>query len=380
MKFIHTADWHIGKLFYGEYLTEEQEWILKNRFLPLVDDEKPDVVLLAGDVYDRSVPPSEAVELLDEMIYEIVGRRKIPFIVISGNHDSSQRLSFGGRLMESGGLFMVGDIKRSVKPIVLEDEWGAVVFAPIPYAEPGTVRTVMKDETVKTHEEAVLSLSNYLLSKIDKNIRKIAITHEFVAGGSTSDSERPLSIGGTDLIRAEIFKPYNYTALGHLHSPQRAGFDNVRYSGSLLKYSFSEVTQKKGVIVGELSKDGEVKTKFVPLKPRRDVRIISGLFEDLMKNESLFTDDFLQIELTNDGPVIDAMARLRTHFPYVMALQTKKRVQTGEGARNFDFKKRVNPIDMMKTFVDEFRDEPMNKTEAEYMQKIFEELKGGEFD
>lgn len=380
MKFIHTADWHIGKLFYGEYLTEEQEWILKNRFLPLVDDEKPDVVLLAGDVYDRSVPPLEAVELLDEMIYEIVGRRKIPFIVISGNHDSSQRLSFGGRLMESGGLFMVGDIKRSVKPIVLEDEWGAVVFAPIPYAEPGTVRTVMEDETVKTHEEAVLSLSNYLLSKIDKNIRKIAITHEFVAGGSTSDSERPLSIGGTDLIHAEIFKPYNYTALGHLHSPQRAGFDNVRYSGSLLKYSFSEVTQKKGVIVGELSKDGEVKTKFVPLKPRRDVRIITGLFEDLMKNESLFTDDFLQIELTNDGPVIDAMARLRTHFPYVMALQTKKRVQTGEGARNFDFKKRVNPIDMMKTFVDEFRDEPMNKTEAEYMQKIFEELKGGEFD
>ena len=380
MKFIHTADWHIGKLFYGEYLTEEQEWILKNRFLPLVDDEKPDVVLLAGDVYDRSVPPSEAVELLDEMIYEIVGRRKIPFIVISGNHDSSQRLSFGGRLMESGGLFMVGDIKRSVKPIVLEDEWGAVAFAPIPYAEPGTVRTVMKDETVKTHEEAVLSLSNYLLSNIDKNIRKIAITHEFVAGGSTSDSERPLSIGGTDLIRAEIFKLYNYTALGHLHSPQRAGFDNVRYSGSLLKYSFSEVTQKKGVIVGELSKDGEVKTKFVPLKPRRDVRIITGLFEDLMKNESLFTDDFLQIELTNDGPVIDAMARLRTHFPYVMALQTKKRVQTGEGARNFDFKKRVNPIDMMKTFVDEFRDEPMNKTEAEYMQKIFEELKGGEFD
>ena len=151
MKFIHTADWHIGKLFYGEYLTEEQEWILKNRFLPLVDDEKPDVVLLAGDVYDRSVPPSEAVELLDEMIYEIVGRRKIPFIVISGNHDSSQRLSFGGRLMESGGLFMVGDIKRSVKPIVLEDEWGAVAFAPIPYAELGTVRTVMKDETVKTH-------------------------------------------------------------------------------------------------------------------------------------------------------------------------------------------------------------------------------------
>ena len=147
-----------------------------------------------------------------------------------------------------------------------------------------------------------------------------------------------------------------------------------------MKYSFSEVTQKKGVIVGELSKDGEVKTKFVPLKPRRDVRIITGLFEDLMKNESLFTDDFLQIELTNDGPVIDAMARLRTHFPYVMALQTKKRVQTGEGARNFDFKKRVNPIDMMKTFVDEFRDEPMNKTEAEYMQKIFEELKGGEFD
>lgn len=380
MKFIHTADWHIGKLFYGDYLTDEQEWILKNQFLPLVDEEKPDVILLAGDVYDRSVPPSEAVELLDEMIYEIAQKRKIPFIIISGNHDSAERLSFGGRLMKDGGLFMVGDIKRTVKPIILKDKWGSVAFAPIPYAEPGSVRTIMEEENVRTHEDAVLSLSNFLLSQIDKNMRKIAITHEFVAGGKTSDSERPLSIGGTDLISAEIFKPYNYTALGHLHSPQRAGFDNVRYSGSLLKYSFSEVTQKKGVVVGEIFEDGSVSTKFVPMKPRHDVRIISGKFEEIMKDEKLFTNDFLQIELTNDGPIIDAMARLRTHYPNVMTLVTKKRVHTGEGKRNFDLKKRVSPLDMMTTFVDEFRDESMTKEEKEYMQKIFEELKGENFD
>lgn len=380
MKFIHTADWHIGKLFYGGYLTDEQEWILKNEFLPLVDDEKPDVILLAGDVYDRSVPPSEAVELLDEMIYEIVQKRKIPFIVISGNHDSAERLSFGGRLMKSGGLFMVGDIRRTVKPIILQDKWGAIAFAPIPYAEPGSVRTIMEEENVHTHEEAVLSLSNYLLGQIDKKMRKIAITHEYIAGGTPSDSERPLSIGGTDLVRAEIFKPYNYTALGHLHSPQRAGFDNVRYSGSLLKYSFSEVTQKKGVVVGEIFEDGKVTTKLVELKPRHDVRIIKGKFEEIMKDEKLFTNDFLQIELTNDAPIIDAMARLRTHYPNVMALQTKKRVHSDEGKRNFDFKKRVNPIDMMKTFVEEFRESAMTEEETKYMQKIFEEMKEGEFD
>lgn len=222
MKFIHTADWHLGKLFYGEYLTEEQEWLLKNQFLPLVDEEKPDVILLAGDVYDRSVPPAEAVELFDEMISEITGKRKIPFIVISGNHDSAERLSFASRILRGTGLFLCGDLYHTLEPVILKDDDGEVAFAPLPYAEPGKVREALSTD-VHTHEETERALSDFLLRQMGHAARKIAIAHEFVAGGSASDSERPLSIGGTDLISADIFAPYNYTALGHLHGPQQAG-------------------------------------------------------------------------------------------------------------------------------------------------------------
>lgn len=195
MKFIHTADWHLGKLFYGEYLTEEQEWILKNRFLPLIDEEKPDVILLAGDVYDRSVPPAEAVELFDEMISEITGKRKIPFIVISGNHDSAERLSFASRILRGTGLFLCGDLYHTLEPVVLKDNDGEVAFAPLPYAEPGKVREALSAD-VHTHEEAERVLSDFLLRQMGHAARKVAIAHEFVAGGSASDSERPLSIGG----------------------------------------------------------------------------------------------------------------------------------------------------------------------------------------
>ena len=165
MKFIHTADWHLGKLFYGEYLTEEQEWILKNQFLPLIDEEKPDVILLAGDVYDRSVPPAEAVELFDEMISEITGKRKIPFIVISGNHDSAERLSFASRILRGTGLFLCGDLYHTLEPVVLKDNDGEVAFAPLPYAEPGKVREALSAD-VHTHEEAERVLSDFLLRQM----------------------------------------------------------------------------------------------------------------------------------------------------------------------------------------------------------------------
>ena len=172
MKFIHTADWHLGKLFYGEYLTEEQEWILKNQFLPLIDEEKPDVILLAGDVYDRSVPPAEAVELFDEMISEITGKRKIPFIVISGNHDSAERLSFASRILRGTGLFLCGDLYHTLEPVVLKDNDGEVAFAPLPYAEPGKVREALSAD-VHTHEEAERVLSDFLLRQMGHAARKV---------------------------------------------------------------------------------------------------------------------------------------------------------------------------------------------------------------
>ncbi len=373
MKFIHTADWHLGKLFYGEYLTENQEWILKNRFLPILDEEKPDAVILAGDVYDRSVPPAEAVMLFDEMISEIVGKRHLPFLVISGNHDSAERISFAGSILKNSGLYIYGDLKRT-EPVILKDEYGEVAFVPLPYAEPGKVREALAVD-VHTHEEAELALSHFLLEKIPHVQRKIAIAHEFVAGGKESDSERPLSIGGTDQIHGYVFDGYDYTALGHLHGPQKAGgSDKIRYSGSLLKYSFSEATQKKGIIVGNIDGNGKVETKFVHMKPLHDVRIIRGTFEELMKAEDPCPDDFLMAELTDERPVIDGMARLRTKYPNMMTIRSLRKISTDSGNRNFNLAKKVDVLDMFRVFYKEFQEKEWTAEEETYMKKIWEEL------
>lgn len=227
MKFIHTADWHLGKLLKEHAMTEDQEWLLMHRFLPLVDEERPDVILLSGDVYDRSYPPEEAVELFDRMTEEIVGKRHTPLIVISGNHDSAERLAVASRLLSHQGLYIFGPLDR-VHPVILEDAWGKVAFVPLPYAEPARVRVMMNQkglsgaEDIHSYEEAEKKLSDILLSALpDPSMRKVALAHVFAAGGTPSESERPLSIGGYDRISDSVFDAYDYAALGHLHRHQR---------------------------------------------------------------------------------------------------------------------------------------------------------------
>lgn len=375
MKFIHTADWHLGKLFYGGYLTEEQEWILKEQFIPLVDEEKPDVILLAGDVYDRSVPPAEAVDLFNEIVYEICDKRKIPMIVISGNHDSAERLSFASHLLRKQGLYICGELGITTSPIVLKDTWGDVIFVPLPYAEPSVIRHYLQCDAIRDHDSAERALSESILATLPQHSRKIAIAHEYVAGGLASDSERPLDIGGTEQIQADIFKDYNYTALGHLHAPQKAGSDVIRYSGSLLKYSFSEVKQKKGIIVGEINGEGQVTTRFIPLKPRHNVRIITGTFAELMQQEDLYNDDFIRADLMDENPVIDAMARLRTRYPHIMALTSRRLTKEDSGERHLDLHKKVSELDMIEIFMEEFRNRKLNDEEKQYIQHILEEIK-----
>ncbi len=375
MKFIHTADWHLGKLFYGRTLTEEQEILLKEQFLPLIDEEKPDAVILAGDVYDRSVPPAEAVELFDEIVTKIAADRQLPFLVISGNHDSAERLSFASSLLCRSGLWMYGELSRTMAPVILSDTWGDVAFAPMPFAEPGKVRVALDDETVRSYEEAERALSAGFLSQIPKRCRKVAIAHAFVSGGSVSDSERPLSVGGSDQIPADVFKEYQYTALGHLHGPQKIGKDTVRYSGSLLKYSFSEAGQKKGADVVVLDGNGQAEVRFVSLSPRHDVRIMEGTFEELMKGKK--SEDFLLARITDPMPVIDCMARLREKFPNVMALESVGRELFDTGRRDIRPGK-VTEQDMFRTFVEETRGSGMTAEETSYMDKLWNELLKGD--
>lgn len=374
MKFIHTADWHLGKLFYGSYLTDEQEWVLKNRFLPLLDEEKPDAVLLAGDVYDRSVPPAEAVALFDEMVSEIVLVRKIPFIVISGNHDSKERLSFGSALLSGTGLYMCGDLVRTVRPIILPDAYGETAFVPLPFAETAEVRQALSLEGLTDRGGALRALSARMLAHVPSRMRRIAVAHDFVTGGAPSDSERPLAIGGAEAVPADIFAPYQYAALGHLHGPQRVGSETIRYSGSLLKYSFGEADQKKGVVVVEMDGSGGVSMAFRPLVPRRDVRVISGTFEELMAREDPAPDDFLLADLLDPGPVIDAMARLRQKYPHMAALRTHLALREDSDMR-VSVHEKVDMMDMLQTFAREFAGRALTAEEADFMNSVRRRMK-----
>lgn len=246
MRILHTADWHLGKLFYGSYLTEEQDYVLKTQLLPLIKDEGIDAVVLSGDVYDRSLPPTEAVALFDEIATKITAELKVPFLVISGNHDSAARLSFASRILSSQGLYIAGELDRMTDPVVLDDKYGPVAFLLAPYAEPAVVRHFLGDDSLRSHEAALCALLSWQQEKIPDGMRTVCAAHAFVAGGLAGDSERPLSIGGSDQVGSDLFTSFSYTALGHLHGPQQITVPTIRYAGSLLKYSFGEARQKRG--------------------------------------------------------------------------------------------------------------------------------------
>lgn len=383
MKFIHTADWHLGKLLKEHSMTEDQEWLLMNRFLPLVDEEKPDVILLAGDVYDRSFPPEEAVELFDRMTEEIVGKRHIPFIVISGNHDSAERLAVASRLLRRQGLYIFGPLDK-VKPVILEDEWGKVAFLPLPYAEPARVRVLLNQrelpgaEEVHSYEDAERKLVEVMtnsLTEEEKKLRRVAIAHAFAANGEGSSSERPLSIGGYDQISDDVFSDFHYTALGHLHRPQKTqrASEAIQYSGSLMRYSFDEVRQKKGVIVGEIGENGEVHTTFCDMLPRYQVRTLEGKFEDLMGEDMEASEDYLQITLTDEMPVIDAMPKLRGKYPHALGVVQDMGFKEDSGERNITVDT-MSDQDIFRAFVKQFRERELSEEEEAYTNGLWEEV------
>ena len=381
MKFIHTADWHLGKLLKEHSMTEDQAWLLENRFLPIVDEEKPDVILLAGDVYDRSFPPEDAVELFDRMTEEIVGKRGIPFIVISGNHDSAERLAVASRLLRSQGLYIFGPLDR-LSPVILKDEWGPVAFLPMPYSEPARVRVMMNKlgmeeaEKVKTYEEAEKILSSRMLSLLpdegegmeeNRPCPRLCSRRHVIGIG------RPLSIGGYDQIPDEVFAPYDYTALGHLHRPQKTKRDSekIQYSGSLMRYSFDEVRQKKGIIVGTIDGEGNVSTTFREMLPLHQVREIQGSFVDIMAKEG--SEDYLQIVLTDSEPVIDAMPKLREKYPNALGVEQDMGYKDDDGERRIRLES-MSDEDIFRAFVSHFREQELTEEEEKLSQEVWEEV------
>lgn len=322
MRFIHTSDWHLGRVFHGIHLTDDQAYVL-DQFISFIRDAKPDAILIAGDIYDRSIPPNEAVQLLDEMLSRILIDYKVPVILIAGNHDSPQRLGFGHRLLYSQGLYIVSQLNDNLKPIAIPDKYGPVYFCPIPYAEPPVVREKLNMAEVHDHDRAMAVLTEYLTSRIPGSIRTVALGHAFVAGGEVSDSERPLSIGGVNTVSANYFRTFNYVALGHLHKAQSAGGEHIRYAGSLMKYSFSEANHKKSVTLVEMDALGKTKHETISLCPRRDMRRLEGFLSDILKDpgKGENREDYIMVTLKDSGAILDAIGKIREIYPNVLHIE-----------------------------------------------------------
>jgi len=317
MRLLHGADWHLGRVLHGAPLIEDQAHAL-DQLVAIAADTRPDAVIIAGDVYDRAVPPPEAVELLDDTLARLVLGHKLLVIVIAGNHDSPRRLGFGARLLAHGGLHVFGPCQARPAPLILSDAHGPVAIHALAHAEPAVVRAVLADETPRDHDQAFAArLAD--LAPAPAGARRVLAAHAFVAGGLESLSERPLSVGGSGAVALERFGGFDYVALGHLHRPQQVSGVNARYAGSLLKYSFSEVDQPKSLSLVELDAAGLADVGTIAIEPLRDARIIGGRLEELLADPpATGRQDYLRVELHNLEPVIDAIGRLRAVYPNVL--------------------------------------------------------------
>ncbi len=329
MRFIHTADWHIGRLFHNLSLLDDQSHVLE-QLLEILADARADALVVAGDVYDRAVPPADAVRLLDEVIARITRDCGVPVIMIAGNHDSPERLGFGSGLLAEQGFHVRGPLEPGLSPVVLGDAWGEVNFYPIPYAEPAVVRSRLGEGEVHNHDAAMAALVGRIQGESFAG-RNVAIAHSFLTGGESSDSERPLTVGGAGNVSVDRFSGFDYVALGHLHRPQEVS-NGVRYSGSLLKYSFSEAGHEKSVTLVELDAVGRCRTELFPLTPRRDMRIVEGAFETLLQGPGAgeSREDYLLVRLSDKKAILDPMGRLREVYPNVLHLERPGLLESGE--------------------------------------------------
>ena len=395
MKIIHTSDWHIGKIVNEYSMIDDQKYIL-NKLIELIDEENIDVLMIAGDVYDRSIPPVEAVELLNETLSKLIIDRNVSVLVISGNHDSGERLSFGSKILEKQGLYIAGSDDKLYKKVVLRDNNQNVNFYLVPYKDPALTKKLLNNKEIRSHNDAMIAVIDKIKEELNENEINILIGHGYVtmkreeaiegndhkyeaAQLQTSESERPLSIGGTDLIDGNIFKDFDYVALGHLHGRQRIGRETMRYSGSLLKYSFSEVKQKKSVAVLDLI-DKDINIELKELKSLRDLRIIKGNIEDLIcegRNIEEGKEDYIQAILTDDGELMNPMEKLKSVYPNTMLIsrERKKNVSKENTLSKGEFRKK-SKIDLFKNFYEIYGSGDYNdKKEAVLIDTIKEVLK-----
>ena len=374
MKLIHLSDLHLGKRVGEVSMLEDQAYIL-DRILDTVDGEGPDALLIAGDVYDKSVPSAEAVTLFDDFLCRLA-RRKLPVLVISGNHDSPERLAFGSRLMEGAGVHLSPVYDGNVKPITLTDEHGPVDFWLLPFLKPAHLRRFYPEETIDSYTDAVGAAIAHM--NIDPSRRNVLLCHQFVTGAATCESEE-LIVGGTDNVDAAGFDGFDYVALGHLHGPQNVGSSRIRYCGTPLKYSFSEASQYKSVTVAELGEKGDLTLHTVPLTPRHDMRVIQGTFAQLTAENSDAAgerEDYLHIILTDEEDVPEALGRLRLVYPNILKLSyDNTRTRTSQSVDRAQRVAQKSPLELFEELYETQNNQPMSQEQRDFAQRLIEQLR-----
>lgn len=374
MKFIHLSDLHLGKRVNEFSMLNDQEYILKE-ILTIIKDEKPDGVLIAGDVYDRSVPSEEAMQLWDEFLISLA-ERKVPVYAISGNHDSAVRFSDHGSLVETTGIHLSPVYDGTARKYTFDDPdgFGKLCIYLLPFIKPAVVRALFPDEGIESYTDACRVAIEYM--SIDESERNILVAHQFVTGATRCDSEE-VSVGGMDNVDVSVFDAFDYVALGHIHGKQKIGRETVRYCGTPLKYSFSEKDHKKSVTVVELGKKGDIEIREIPLVSLHDMREIKGTYDELMSKsnyEGTATDDYIHAVLTDENDVIDAMAKLRVVYTNLMKLSyDNKRTQSNQSVTDSEDVEKKSPIELFSEFF-----EKQNNQELSEEQRAFvtEQIQG----
>lgn len=373
MKIMHLSDLHIGKKVNEYSMLQDQIYILKE-ILQIIDDEKVDTVIIAGDVYDRSLPPNEALGLFDEFLYQLSGRN-VNVFVISGNHDSPERISYCGRMMTENKIFLSPVYDGNVKPITLNDDYGEVNFYLLPFVRPADIRRYFPDENIENYTDAVkVAIDNM---NVDFNERNILVTHQFVTGAELSESE-DIIVGGTDNVSGEVFDGFDYVALGHIHREQTVGKDNIRYCGTPLKYSFSEAKHIKSVTILDFNDKGNIEYSKIPLTPFRDMREIRGTYYELTLKSSYErtnTEDYLHITLTDEEDIPDAIGKLRSIYPNIMKLDYDNLRTRGSGTvdaiENIESK---SPFELFADLFKQQNNQDMSEEQEEIMRNLIDKI------
>ena len=375
MKFIHLSDLHLGKRVNEFSMIEDQKYILLQT-INIIDDEKPDAVIIAGDIYDKSIPSEEAMLLFDDFLLRL-SKRNISVFVISGNHDSSVRLSDHSKLVVNQGIYLSPVYDGTLKPVSMEDEYGEINVYMLPFIKPVVVKQYFGDEEILSYTDAVRVAIKHM--NVDCNKRNVLVAHQFVLGAATCESEEHI-VGGLDSVSSDVFDCFDYVALGHIHGKQYIGRETVRYCGTLLKYSFSEKNHVKSVTVVDIKEKGNIDIREVMLTPKHDLREIKGSYEDITnrKNyEGTNVDDYVHIVLTDEEDVIDAIGKLRTIYPNIMKLSyDNKRTRENNVLTEAGAIEEKSPLELFEDFYSMQNNVSMSPWQTDYVKELIEEIWG----